>query len=101
MSSRHLSRIGALQALFAADALGELTLTGILGAHAKNTSAFSRDEEDAAFTEKLLTGIAAKRPDIDAVIERAAPEWPIHKIAAVDRNILRIGLFELLFGDAL
>jgi len=37
--------------------------------------------------------------DIDAVIEKAAPEWPLAKIAIVDRNVLRLGLYELLYAD--
>jgi 8-oxo-dGTP pyrophosphatase MutT (NUDIX family) len=49
--------------------------------------------------EALLDGVLAKRPDLDLVIEKAAPDWPIAKIAPIDRNILRIGLFELLFAD--
>jgi ADP-ribose pyrophosphatase YjhB (NUDIX family) len=49
--------------------------------------------------DTLLAGVIAKRPDLDLVIEKAAPDWPIDKIAPVDRNILRIGLFELLFAD--
>jgi 8-oxo-dGTP pyrophosphatase MutT (NUDIX family) len=48
---------------------------------------------------RLLTGVLEKRSDLDLVIEKAAPEWPINKISRVDRNILRIGLYELLFAD--
>ena len=38
-------------------------------------------------------------PEIDKVIEKAAPEWPINKIAVIDRNVLRLGLYELLYAD--
>lgn len=48
---------------------------------------------------KLLEGILGKQPELDLVIEKAAPEWPIDRISPVDRNILRLGLFELLFAD--
>lgn len=99
MSSRHLSRIGALQALFTADTLGDLSPKGIVLAHRNNGAITAHKEADAQFTEKLLAGIAAKRTEIDAIIEKSAPEWPLLKIAIIDRNILRIGLFELLFGD--
>ena len=47
--------------------------------------------------EKLLSGILSKQPELDLVITKAAPEWPIDRISPVDRNILRLGLFELLF----
>jgi len=48
---------------------------------------------------KLLDGVMGKQTEIDLVIEKAAPEWPIDRISPVDRNILRLGLFELLFAD--
>jgi ADP-ribose pyrophosphatase YjhB (NUDIX family) len=49
--------------------------------------------------QELLKSILAKKKDLDKIIEKAAPEWPIDKISPVDRNILRIGLYELLFAD--
>jgi N utilization substance protein B len=54
---------------------------------------------DFSFIQNLLTAVLEKRGDLDKIIEKAAPEWPIDKISIVDRNILRIGLFELLFAD--
>jgi ADP-ribose pyrophosphatase YjhB (NUDIX family) len=48
---------------------------------------------------KLLDGVLQKQSELDLVIEKAAPEWPIDRIAPVDRNILRLGLYELLFAD--
>lgn len=101
MASRHLSRVGALQALFAADMLGDLSLSSLLLNLEKNGTSVSRDDADTEFTDSLIRGVAAKRNDIDAIIEKAAPQWPLPKIAAIDRNILRIGLFELLFGESL
>lgn len=49
--------------------------------------------------QRLLDGVLEKQADLDLIITKAAPEWPIEKISRVDRNILRIGLFELLFAD--
>jgi transcription antitermination factor NusB len=54
---------------------------------------------DFSFMENLLNGVLEKRKDIDLIIEKAAPDWPIDKISVIDRNILRIGLYELLFAD--
>ena len=51
------------------------------------------------FVETLINGVLKKQKKIDSVIEKAAPEWPLEQIAAVDRNVLRIGLYELLFGN--
>lgn len=53
---------------------------------------------DFSFTKKLLEGILKKQKTLDSLIEKAAPEWPLSKVSIVDRNVLRIGLYELLFG---
>lgn len=65
----------------------------------RNIEEFNGDETDRPFMEQLLQGVLAKQPELDLVIAKAAPDWPIERIAPVDRNILRIGLFELLFAD--
>ncbi len=65
----------------------------------RNIKEFAADTRDKPFMKKLLSGVLAKQEDLDAVISKAAPEWPIEKIARVDRNILRMGLYELLFAD--
>jgi 8-oxo-dGTP pyrophosphatase MutT (NUDIX family) len=49
--------------------------------------------------QDLLKGVIARKNDLDLVIGKAAPEWPLERIAPVDRNVLRLGLFELLFSD--
>lgn len=99
MASRHLSRISVLQALFTSDMHGDLSLLRVLKDLQANTASVPQGDEDQPFSEKLLRGIVAKRAEIDAVIEKAAPQWPLAKIAAVDRNVLRLGLYELLYGD--
>lgn len=60
---------------------------------------FGARESDLPFMKQLLRTVAAKQREIDEVIARAAPEWPIDKIAAIDRNVLRLGLAELLYAD--
>ncbi len=54
---------------------------------------------DFSFMKSLLSGVVGKQKDLDLVVEKAAPDWPIDRIAPVDRNVLRIGLYELLFAD--
>jgi len=66
---------------------------------ARNVDEFGGDDTDKPFMETLLDGVLAKKDDLDLVITKAAPDWPLERIAPVDRNILRIGLFELLFAD--
>lgn len=60
---------------------------------------FGTRESDMPFMKALLQLVISKQKEIDEVIVRAAPEWPLEKIAAIDRNILRVGLAELLFAD--
>lgn len=78
---------------------GKLTDLEIEQALARNAEEFAPGVNDISFMRKLLLGILNKRTTIDDIIEKAAPDWPIAKIALVDRNILRIGLYELLFED--
>ncbi len=65
----------------------------------RNANEFAPGLGDFSFMENLLNGVLEKRKDIDLIIEKAAPDWPIDKISVMDRNILRLGLFELLFAD--
>ncbi len=65
----------------------------------RNFSDFQGEEKLVPFAKTLLDTIVAKRKDLDKIIEKAAPQWPIDRIAAIDRNVLRIGLAELLFAD--
>ena len=65
----------------------------------KNLAEFGSGLEDKGFVWELVTGIIKHIKDIDEIIEKAAPQWPLDQINIVDRNVLRLGLFELLFGD--
>ncbi len=98
MANRHLSRSIVLQTLFEWDLNdGEKgDVEEILG---RNVDEFAPNKTDMPFMRKLLDGVLQKRTELDMVIEKAAPEWPIDRISPVDRNILRIGLFELLFSS--
>ncbi len=60
---------------------------------------FGARASDMPFMQALLKTVVAKQKEIDEVIVKAAPEWPLDKIAAIDRNVLRLGLAELLFAD--
>ncbi len=98
MSARHISRSVALQTLFEVDSdKWDTTRVGQLVSD--NEDALGGG--DSYYTKQLLDVIIAKKSEIDEVMIKAAPEWPLEKIATMDRNILRIGLAELLFNDAL
>lgn len=98
MANRHLSRSIVLQTLYEWDFLGRPNneTERILK---RNTEEFGEGLNDADFMEKLLKGVLEKQNDLDTIITKAAPDWPIEKISTVDRNILRTGLYELLFSD--
>ncbi|PIV65209.1 MAG: transcription antitermination factor NusB [Candidatus Nealsonbacteria bacterium CG_4_8_14_3_um_filter_37_36] len=97
MSSRHLSRSIAMQSLYEWDfSAKKVDLEKIVE---KNIREFGPGLEDASFVWQLVTGIVQNLKEIDKIIEKAAPEWPIDQITIIDRNVLRIGLYELLFGD--
>ena len=65
----------------------------------KNLKEFGPGLEDPTFTWQLVTGVVQHLQEIDKIIEKAAPERPLSQISIVDRNVLRIGLFELLYGN--
>lgn len=98
MANRHLARSVVLQTLFEWDTTNaeQSAADEML---ARNVEEFGGDDTDRPFMESLLTGVLAKKDELDLIITKAAPDWPLERIAPVDRNILRIGLYELLFAD--
>ncbi len=99
MANRHLQRSIVLQTLFEWDFNQDKEDFDIVSALHRNIDEFGPTITDRAFMEQLLVLVHKKKNVVDEVMVKAAPEWPIEKIANVDRNILRLGLTELLFGD--
>lgn len=100
MANRHLARSVVLQVLFERDASGNTMSVDDAFARLKMYSdEFGARESDMPFMQGLAKTAIAKQQEIDEVIVKAAPEWPLEKIAAIDRNVLRLGLTELLFSD--
>lgn len=98
MANRHLSRSIVLQSLFEWD-LNAVPKDAVKEVLTRNVEEFAPNNSDIPFMDQLLHGILGKQSEIDLVIEKAAPEWPLDRISPVDRNILRLGLYELLFAD--
>jgi N utilization substance protein B len=98
MANRHLSRSVVLQTLFEWD-FRSCSLQAAEDILDRNISEFAPGASDVPFMEELLKGSIERARDLDMVIEKAAPEWPLSRIAPVDRNVLRLGLYELLFSD--
>lgn len=98
MASRHLSRSIAMQSLYEWDFYGkkEGALDGIVD---RNIKDFGPGLEDVKFVHELVNGVTKHRVEIDTIIEKAAPEWPIAQIPLIDRNVLRLGLYELLYAN--
>lgn len=65
----------------------------------RNITEFAAGLDDPTFIVQLVQGVVAHLEKLNAIIEKAAPQWPLAQIAIVDRNVLRIGLYELLFGN--
>lgn len=98
MANRHLQRSIAMQSLFEWDfkgghdeQIGEIVQ--------KNVDEFAPGIEDFEFVKALAEGALAKRSAVDGLIEKCAPEWPLDQVTVIDRNILRLGIYELMFGN--
>lgn len=97
MATRHLVRSVILQSLYEWDFYKrKKDVSEILE---RNLAEFAPGIDEPEFAWKILKGLAEHLKEIDGVITKAAPEWPLEKIAMIDRNVLRIGLYELLHAD--
>lgn len=65
----------------------------------RNIKEYGPGLEDSSFVWQLINGVKEHLPKIDKIIEKSAPEWPLEQITIVDRNVLRIGLYELLYAN--
>ena len=95
MKPRHRARIAALQALYEIDCTNHPPGVVI----ERRLSEAGMPEAADAFARELAHSVADARVELDALVARYAPEWPVDQISIVDRNILRIAIFELLYSD--
>ena len=97
MATRHLARSIVLQSLYEWDFYNQKNdLAEILE---RNMKEFGPGIDEPEFVWSLMNNIITHKKELDNIIEKAAPEWPIDQIAIIDRNALRIGLYELLYAD--
>ncbi len=98
MANRHLQRSVAMQVLFEWDFQGchDEKIEEIID---HNVAEFAPGMEHCEFTQALVAGALKNRSTIDALIEKCAPEWPLDQVTIIDRNILRLGIFELMHGS--
>ncbi|HMI09018.1 MAG TPA: transcription antitermination factor NusB [Candidatus Saccharimonadales bacterium] len=98
-SNRHLGRIVALQTLYEYEFRTQsedasVDIDEILG---RNLERYETAIDDKPFVSDLVKGVIANQVDLDEKIQPIAPDWPIEQIARIDRSVLRIGLYELLY----
>ena len=98
-SNRHLGRIIVLQSLFELEFRQDcgdknISINEIIS---RNIDRYKDLVDDKKFIKDLANGILKKADKLDKELQPIAPEWPIDQIARVDRNVLRIGLYELLY----
>ncbi len=98
-SNRHLGRIVALQALYEFEVRqqsgdAEATLDSIVE---RDIERYESAIDDVAFVRELTTGVVTHQIELDEKLQPIAPEWPIAQISRVDRTVLRMGLYELLY----
>ena len=95
VGTRRKARAMALQALYEIDSVGhdiEETLTRLL-------DNVNSPEESVAFVHELVNGVIQNREEIDQNIKNFAPAWPVEQIPVIDRNILRLAIFEILLDN--
>ncbi|MDP9212130.1 MAG: transcription antitermination factor NusB [bacterium] len=96
MSNRHTLRTTLMQSLYEEEFHPELTLPDITARHLRREQVA---DEERAYVEQAAAGLVKHRKKIDGLIVKHAPEWPLDQIAAIDRAVLRLGIYEVLFSD--
>ncbi len=97
MATRHLARSIVLQSLYEWDFYNrQIDLTKIIE---RNLKEFGPGIDKPEFVWRIVKGVIENFENLNKIIEKSAPEWPVNQISITDRNVLRIGLYELLFAD--
>ncbi|TAK33631.1 MAG: transcription antitermination factor NusB [Chloroflexota bacterium] len=92
---RRKARIAALQTLYEIDAVGHPLQETLQ----RNTESSALNGEGATFAAALVEGALCHLNEIDALIEKTAPSWPLPQMAKIDKNILRLAIYEILFDN--
>ena len=102
-SNRHLGRIVALQTLYEYEfrTQSQDPNASVDEIISRNLQRYESAIDDTTFVRELVDGVIEVQPELDAKIQPIAPEWPIEQVARVDRTVLRLGMYELLYrGDS-
>lgn len=100
MSNRHLARTMAMQSLFEWDFRDQNSdrISSIVE-HVKEE--FAPEFDDGGYVENQVMQAVQHMKDIDALLQQFAPEWPLEEMTSTDRNILRLGVYELVFDETI
>lgn len=100
MSNRHLARTMAMQILYEWDFRGRIPehLFEIISFVKKE---FGEQLDDGGYVDRQITALVAKLPKIDEMINKFSPNWQIETMTVVDRNVLRLGIYELYFDESI
>ena len=94
MKVRHEARVVALQVLYEIDCTGHSAALVI----DQRLLEANLPESGEQFARELALGVEGNQDELDSLIARYAPEWPVNQIAIIDRNVLRLAAFEILIG---
>lgn len=94
--NRHYARVIAMQVLYEADFNNESDLKKVIKRHLQN---LNLSGENVDFLKELVVNTSARAEAIDEMIEKVAPDWPIEQVAIIDRNILRMAIYEITQTD--
>ena len=97
MATRHLIRSIVLQSLYEWDFYNKKE--DFVKALERNIQEFGSGIDEPEFAWRLANGVIEHLKEIDEIIRKAAPQWPLEQLPVVDRNVLRIGLYELIYAD--
>jgi len=100
-SNRHLGRIVALQTLYEFEFRKEVRDDTVDQADilTRNLEKYESSVDDIDFVKNLVSGVLNRVAELDELLRPLAPEWPLEQIARIDRAVLRIGLYELMFSE--
>jgi len=92
---RRQARIAALQALYGLDCTKHEAEEVL----ARLRTGETLTQEALRFSEELVKGVQQNKPELDALIKKFTPSFPLEQMSIIDRNILRLAIFEILFND--
>lgn len=100
-SNRHLGRIVALQTLYEFEFRKEVRDDTVdqVDILTRNLEKYESSVDDVDFVKNLVSGVLNRVAELDELLRPLAPEWPLEQIARIDRAVLRIGLYELMFSE--